>query len=90
MIDLIFHFSAAIGMFVLLVCIVGVAESEEAPSWVAAMFFPDFVAAAIPVTVSECKITSYGLRAKLFMRGVEVYPDLLASSCTPVNGVRSD
>jgi hypothetical protein len=55
-----------------------------------ALFFPDFVAAAIPVTVSECKITSYGLRAKLFMRGVEVYPDLLASSCTPVNGVRSD
>jgi len=47
-------------------------------------FFSDYVAAAIPITVSRCVITSYGFRMRLFMRGFNVYPDLLQSVCTPV------
>jgi hypothetical protein len=51
-------------------------------------FFADYVAAAVPVTVSKCEITTYGFRMKLFMRGTDVYPYLLASSCTPLNSQR--
>lgn len=50
------------------------------------LFFPDYLAAAIPVTVSRCTITTYGIRVKLFMRGTEIYPDLLESSCEPLVG----
>jgi hypothetical protein len=35
------------------------------------LFFPDYVAASVPVAVSRCKITSYGLRIKLLMRGLD-------------------
>jgi hypothetical protein len=48
------------------------------------LFFPDYVAAAVPVSISSCRITSYGLRVKLLMRGFDMYPDLLAAECTPV------
>lgn len=49
-------------------------------------FFPDYVAAAVPLTISECKITSYGLRMKLMMRGMEIYPDVLRTECRPLTG----
>jgi len=49
-------------------------------------FFPDYVAAAVPVSISQCKITSYGLRMKLMMRGIDVYPDILRTECTPLLG----
>lgn len=49
------------------------------------LFFPDYVAAAVPVAVSRCKITSYGLRIKFLMRGLDIYPDLLETECAPLN-----
>lgn len=49
------------------------------------LFFPDYVAASVPVAVSRCKITSYGLRIKLLMRGLDIYPDLLQTECTPLS-----
>lgn len=49
-------------------------------------FFPDYVAAAVPLSISECKITSYGLRFKLMMRGFDFYPDVLETTCTPLAG----
>lgn len=48
------------------------------------LFFPDYVAASVPVAVSRCKITSYGLRIKLLMRGLDIYPDLLQTECSPL------
>lgn len=45
------------------------------------IFFPDFVAAAAPAVTTRCVITSYGVRVKLIMRGLDVYPDILAISC---------
>ena len=47
-------------------------------------FFPDYVAASVPLSISECKITSYGVRVKIFMRGMDIYPDLLRTECTPL------
>ena len=49
------------------------------------LFFPDYVAASVPVAVSRCKITSYGLRVKFLMRGFDIYPDLLQTECSPLN-----
>ncbi len=51
------------------------------------LFFPDYVAASVPVSISRCKITSYGLRIKLLMRGFDMYPDLLKTECTPLQDV---
>jgi hypothetical protein len=48
-------------------------------------FFPDYVAAAVPVDVSRCTITSYGIRLKLFMRGMDLYPDVLRTACQPLS-----
>jgi hypothetical protein len=50
------------------------------------LFFPDYVAASVPLTISECRITSYGVRLKIFMRGMDIYPDLLQTECTPLQG----
>jgi hypothetical protein len=50
------------------------------------LFFPDYVAASVPLSISQCTITSYGLRLKLIMRGIDVYPDLLKTECTPMTG----
>lgn len=49
------------------------------------LFFPDYVAASVPVAVSRCKITSYGLRIKFLMRGFDIYPDLLQTECSPLS-----
>lgn len=45
------------------------------------IFFPDYVAAATPAGATKCVITSYGVRMKLFMRSLDIYPDLLEVSC---------
>ena len=50
------------------------------------LFFPDYVAASVPLSISQCTITSYGVRLKLIMRGVDIYPDLLKTECTPMTG----
>lgn len=44
-------------------------------------FFADYVAAAVPTVPTECVVTSYGIRLKLFMRILDFYPDLLSVSC---------
>jgi hypothetical protein len=51
------------------------------------LFFPDYVAAAVPVSISRCHITSYGFRIKLIMRGFDMYPDLLRTECAPLQDV---
>jgi hypothetical protein len=53
------------------------------------LFFPDYVAASVPLSISRCTITSYGLRLKLIMRGIDIYPDLLKTECTPMTGEAS-
>lgn len=50
------------------------------------MFLPDYVAASVPLSISTCKITSYGIRLKFLVRGLDLYPDLLRSECTPLVG----
>ena len=47
-------------------------------------FFPDYVAAAVPPVVSRCEAITYGVRLKLFVRGFNVYPDLIDVSCQPL------
>ncbi len=49
------------------------------------LFYPDYIAAAVPLSISRCTITSYGVRVKLLMRGMEVYPDMLQTECTPLD-----
>jgi hypothetical protein len=48
------------------------------------LFFPDYVAASVPLSISQCKITSYGVRLKFVMRGMDIYPDLLRTECEPL------
>lgn len=48
------------------------------------IFYPDYVAAAIPPGVNRCTTTSYGLRLKFLMRGWEIQPQLVRASCEPV------
>jgi hypothetical protein len=45
------------------------------------LFYPDFVAGAVPPGVNKCKITAYGVRWKLFTRFLEIYPRLLEVEC---------
>lgn len=55
-------------------------------SWIHhySIFYPDFVAGAVPDVVSKCVVTTYGIRKKLFIRGLEIYPDLIeVKSCSP-------
>lgn len=48
------------------------------------LFFPDYVAAAVPLSISRCVITSYGVRMKFVMRGMDIYPDVLKTECEPL------
>lgn len=48
------------------------------------LFYPDFVAAAVPLTISRCTITSYGMRIKFVVRNLDIYPDVLRTECTPL------
>ena len=45
------------------------------------LFYPDYVAAAVPPGISKCEVTSYGMRLKFLMRQFNVYPDLLEARC---------
>jgi hypothetical protein len=49
------------------------------------LFYPDYIAAAVPLSISKCTITTYGIRMKLLMRGMDVYPDVLQTECTPLD-----
>jgi hypothetical protein len=50
------------------------------------LFFPDYIAGAIPPVVNLCYVEIYGVRAKFLTRYFNLYPDLLAvESCSPVN-----
>jgi hypothetical protein len=51
------------------------------------LFFPDYVSAAVPPGLNRCVISSYGIRVKLLMRGMDIYPELLKASCTPVTSL---
>lgn len=52
-------------------------------------FYPDRVAAPIPMDVSECVITSYGIRQNIF--GVRMFPDILSvKSCIVVLETRKE
>ena len=45
------------------------------------LFYPDYVAGAVPPGINECTITAYGVRWKLFTRFLEIYPRLLEVAC---------
>jgi len=49
------------------------------------LFYPDYVAAAVPDVVNKCTITTYGIRLKLLVRNTDIYPELLKASCQPVS-----
>lgn len=48
------------------------------------IFYPDYVAAAVPPSITKCTITSYGIRWKTLMRRWDIYPYLLRASCQPI------
>lgn len=53
-------------------------------------FYPDSVAAPIPMDVSECVITSYGLRQNL-IAGFHLFPEILAvRSCNVVTATSKE
>lgn len=49
-----------------------------------ALYYPDYVAAAVSPVVNRCTITSYGVRKKFLVRYWELHPDLLQVRCLPV------
>lgn len=46
--------------------------------------YPDYVAATIAPGWQKCVISSYGFRAKLFVRRLDIYPTLLSVNCTKI------
>jgi hypothetical protein len=55
------------------------------------IYFEDYVAGAIPPVQNSCVVTTYGVRWKLLIRGIDIYPDLLeVKSCVPIKTVASD
>jgi hypothetical protein len=48
------------------------------------LFFPDYVAAPIAPGWEQCVITSYGIRAKFFMKQWDIYPTLLSATCKDI------
>ena len=48
------------------------------------IFYPDYVAATIAPGWQECTITSYGFRAKPFIRRLQIYPNLLSVDCQKI------
>lgn len=45
------------------------------------LFYPDYVAGAVPNTTSKCEIFTYGMRQPLFTRYFGMYPDILSVKC---------
>jgi hypothetical protein len=52
------------------------------------LYYPDYVAGAVPPVVSKCKVTSYGFRMRFLRRNLDVFPKMIHSSCAPVSGNR--
>jgi hypothetical protein len=48
-------------------------------------FYPDYVANAVPPGINQCEATSYGIRFKPLVMNTDIYPDLLAAKCQPIN-----
>lgn len=49
-----------------------------------ALYYPDYVAAAVSPVVNRCTITSYGIRKKFIVRYWELHSDILSVRCIPV------
>ncbi len=47
-------------------------------------FYPEYVGSAIAPGWNRCVVTSYGVRIKLAMRILNLYPELLSTVCSPV------
>ncbi|MFX4299994.1 hypothetical protein [Pseudosulfitobacter pseudonitzschiae] len=47
-------------------------------------FYAEDIASIAP-GLNRCEVLSYGFRMRLLVRGWGIYPDMLWSSCTPVN-----
>lgn len=56
----------------------------------AALYYPDYVAAAVSPVVNRCTITSYGIRKKFLVRYWELHPDILQVRCVPVGLEKED
>lgn len=52
-------------------------------------FYPDYVASAVQTGINQCEATSYGIRFKPFVTNMDIYPDLLAAKCQPINVTES-
>jgi hypothetical protein len=51
------------------------------------LFYPDYLAAAIPTVPSRCVITSYGFRANMILRNLNTFPEVLeVKSCDVISG----
>lgn len=49
------------------------------------LFYPDYVAAAVPLGNNRCVITSYGLRSRLIVMNIEIFPEIIdVKSCEAV------
>jgi hypothetical protein len=49
------------------------------------VFYSDFVAAAIPNDTNRCEVTYYGTRQNMFVRGFNIYPQILSVECSPLS-----
>lgn len=47
------------------------------------LFYPDRVASVIAPGMNVCQVSSYGIRLKALMRGMDIYPYMLDAVCTP-------
>jgi hypothetical protein len=50
------------------------------------LFYPDYIAAAVPPTVHKCYVFTYGWRIKWLMRNWDWYPEILEVRCVPLEG----
>jgi hypothetical protein len=51
------------------------------------LFYPDYIAAVVPQGTSKCVITTYGIRTRLLVMNLDVFPEVLEiKSCTLVAG----
>jgi hypothetical protein len=48
------------------------------------LFYPDYIAAAVPPGLSECSIIRYGVRIKPLMRRFDLYQQILDARCALV------
>src|SRR5262249_25645435 len=48
-------------------------------------FYPDLVAAAVPMETSVCRAHTYGIRKRFLTRHLDWHPDLLSVECVPLD-----